>query len=203
MDVSLIAGLPPRGVASVLACLLQDRAGPLTPLLEGLAGREPGSLAFTPSGPPARRDLTAAQSARLDTGLLEPCWHREGTCGWPGLAATRCSLTWLEDRIPATAHRMLLRGTVPLGTLLAGHLARADRRALALPGPYVTCSAVMAYAGRPAAIAAEEITPEYLRAVADAREPGRSWRRMPGGYPSALAGRPGPIPSRHCPGHPW
>jgi hypothetical protein len=173
MPVSpLYEGLSARGVSDVLAWLLQDRTAPLTPLLEGMAGRPPGSLAFRAAPQDdgrlvGERELTDEESARIGVGFLEPCCYREGTLSWPGLDAVQSLLVWLPDRLPGSTHALLERGTVPLGTLLGPrHLSRADRLALAVAGPAVDCSAVLCYCGRPFGIAAEQITPAYLHAVA-------------------------------------
>jgi hypothetical protein len=152
----------------MLAGLLADRTAPLTPLLEDLAGYEPGTLVFRPARPPAEGVLDDVESARLGVGFLEECWRRTGVLAWPGLDAVRTTLTWLPGRLPSSACWLLQRTEVPFGTLLP-RAERTDRRTHADTGddgPRVTCSAVMTVQGRPAAIAAEVITPAYLRAVA-------------------------------------
>jgi hypothetical protein len=153
----------------MLAALVAERPQPLTLLLEQLAGWPPGALEFRRAGP-GDAELDARQASLLIDRLADAGGQvrfRTGHLAREDLAAVWTSLAWLPAALPPACARALDDGTVPLGTLLPG-LQRAERRALAVDGPAVDCSAVLSWHGTVFGAVAERVTPDYLAAVAAA-----------------------------------
>jgi hypothetical protein len=160
------------GVASLLATLLTASTTPAALLLEELAHTQ---IRIEVLGR-VDRELTAAEYYRLDAGLITAGHHRTGRLYTSsGMVAAETSLVVLPQRIPPHARTALADTNTPAGKILAPlGVQRLDRRALCRHGCLdtvsgdvaVESSGVLVFDGDKVAIAAERISVEFCRLIA-------------------------------------
>ena len=125
--------------------------------------------------------LTVADNhSQLDALDAEPGtlaqWRTGQLVTETGIIAASVTFTWIPERIPAPARALLDAGQRPAGHIL-GPLGARRRwaRARALAGQGVRSEAVLYLAGKPAALAGEDISWELCELMAG------NWERcLPG-----------------------